>query len=368
MNALVGLLVSACLGVDSGSAATLHSANYQPPGSPGGGNSWAGEQQNIVRWPSAPTKIPTSSPTVTPVPNENPRYAASPTSGTTTTSAWPASGTPIPTPVPTTASSTASSPPNPFNTASPSNNGYSLNTTGATPPPAGSTFPGSALGTLPNSTSTPVSTLPSNSTSAAWPTTTAPPSLGTGARVAQPTNIYAQPRENPISARFPAEPNLPTPNLGTVSNLGTAQNYNNYPQPTNPYNTQPNPWGNSQQVAQVGYAPPTANPAGPQFPQNNNVGQPGYNQNPQQQGQPAMNPNGATPGLVNNSAATIQKEPASASDKVQTKPAETPYLGLTLSLILLCTSLACNLYFGWSKYQMQERYRLLLVDRGGYAA
>jgi hypothetical protein len=161
------------------------------------------------------------------------------------------------------------------------------------------------------------------------------------------------PRESAVSARMPAEPNLPTPNLGTMPG------YNNYNPSTMPTYQQPG-YGQTQ-VAQVGYPPPpSTNPTGPNFPANYaNNGQPGYPMNAQPTTNAGMN-------VVGNPNPT--KEPASASDKSQAKPAEAQWLPLTLTLILLGTSVACNLYFGWSKYQMQERYRLLLVDRGGYAS
>ena len=365
MNSMIGLLVPALLGVDLGSVATERTANYQPPGSPGGTNSWATPASpTTARWPTAPTNIPTSSPTMT----ENPRYSST-----------------IPTPVPTTASSSSNLPPSPFPQ---SNNGYAVQpnpTTVPTPTMAGNGgFPGSSLGTLPSSTvpssTVPSSTMPSstmpsstmpsssmpgssNSTTAAWPTTTAPPSLGTGPRVSQPQNWPTAPRESTISARMPAEPNLPTPNLGTIPN------YNHYQQPpANNQWQQPQTGWSQQQVAQAGYPPPPST-AGPQFPTNNpNVPPTGYVQNPQQQPQqPQQNP-GVNPNLATNPGATIAKEPTSASDKSPTAAKQTDALWVVLTWIFLCTSLACNLYFGWSKYQMQERYRLLLVDRGAYSS
>jgi hypothetical protein len=128
-------------------------------------------------------------------------------------------------------------------------------------------------------------------------------------------------------------------------------------------------------VAQAGYAPgtqPTNNanyPAGGQYatgtttvPQQGQPGQPGQPLQPGQPGtQPPINYVAGSPGAP--------KEPASPSDKSHTAatPAQSEgqWLPLTLVLVGFLTSLACNLYFGWSTYQLRERYRLLLADRGG---
>jgi hypothetical protein len=237
----------------------------------------------------------------------------------------------------------------------------------ASPPPASgsSLFPGSAVGTIGSSTS-----------SGAWPTSTAPPSLSTGPRYTQPQPWQATPREVAISARTPADPLTSQPS-------STGQTGYTYPtQPTGSYQpptyAQPTgAWNQPAHVAQAGYPPgtqPTNNtpyPAGGQYATGTTTaaqqGQPIQPGQPLQPGQPGtqapINYVASSPGGV--------KEPASPSDKAHTTAATTAqqsegqWLPLTLVLVGFLTSLACNLYFGWSTYQLRERYRLLLADRGG---
>jgi hypothetical protein len=166
---------------------------------------------------------------------------------------------------------------------------------------------------------------------------------------------------------MPAEPNLPTPALPT-SPTGAAAGYTYPTAPTPTYNAPPaTAWNANQPVMNPNY--PTSPPmtGGPSFPTGTVPnGQPNYGPN---NGQPNYNPSGQPQPGAGVNFVNGQREPASASDKTQVaKQPDSQWLGLTLTMILLCTSVACNLYFGWSKYQMQERYRLLLVDRGAYSS
>lgn len=241
------------------------------------------------------------------------------TSSGATTSAWPSSSS-----SPSRYGDSVALPPPPTSTS-----GFPINPTA--PPPAttttsGTAFPGSALGTLPPSTSVPT---PTNSS--AWPTSTAPPSLSSGPRVTQPSPWQAQPREVAITARMPAETTSPPATTATIA----PSNY--YPQqPQQPGYYAPPP---GQQYAQAGY-PPAALPQPPQT-------------------QPYPPAAGGT---------VAGREPASPHPTTPAAaPSESNGLMWALAVIGLLTSLACNFYFGWSTYQIRERYRLLLVDRGAYS-
>lgn len=279
-------------------------SGYQPPGSPGGDTTWA-SQATSARWPSSPTNVPTTSPG-------------------TTTSAWPSSAA-------TRYGDNASQPVSPTSTS-----GFPINPTAAPPTTTNSgtntAFPGSALGTLP-----PSSTVPTPTNSSAWPTTTAPPSFSSGPRIVQPSPWQAQPREVSITARMPAE------TTSTANAAATPPPNYGYPPPQQPphYYAPPQP----QQYAQAGY-PPQAMP------------QPGVQPQPAQP-QPYPPPAGT---------AVAPREPASPSPAAPAAAtSESNGLTWALALIGLLTSLACNFYFGWSNFQIRERYRLLLVDRNAYS-
>src|SRR5262249_7755079 len=136
MNAMIGLIAPLLIGVDLKSAegAVERTANYQPPGSPGGANNWAGESQPLkTRSGTQPSSNGTTNPTAA----ENPRYAGAPLN-------------PIPTPVPSNGTSY-----NGTSSMQPPPGGFPFNPT-ATPTSATSSSsfpPGSTLGTIPSNTS-----------------------------------------------------------------------------------------------------------------------------------------------------------------------------------------------------------------------
>jgi len=184
---------------------------------------------------------------------------------------------------------------------------------------------------------------------------------------------------------MPTDPTLAQPNLGAAPNY-------NYQQPAQqqPFSPQPgafpSQFGQGQtQYAQVQYQP-TANPAPTGFanptqfqqptglPQQQNMPQQQGQQQPPLQQQPLQQPQQVPPGMMvtqNGQLVPIPTsnqrppEPASASDKavVTTRADDSKWLPFTFVLILLLTSGACNLYFGWSTYQLRERYRMLMGDR-----
>lgn len=288
-------------GADADAQPIRRTSGYQPPGSPGGDTSWA-SQATSARWPSSPTAVPTTSPG-------------------TTTSAWPST-------TPARYGDNVALPPPPTSTS-----GFPINPTA--PPPAttttsGTGFPGSALGTLPPSTSVPT---PTNS--GAWPSTTAPPSLSSGPRVTQPSPWSAQPREVSITARMPAETTSAAPNTGALP--PTSSYVSNGPPPGYypPSNYQPQP---TTQYAQAGYPPPATSQPGQPYP-----------------------PTTAPPVAVREPASPHPTTPATSA------ASESNGLMWALAVIGLLTSLACNFYFGWSTYQIRERYRMLLVDRNAYS-
>jgi hypothetical protein len=308
-------------------------AGYQPPGPPGGDTSWASQNPTATRWPSSQSNVPS---TGVPATNTGP-----------TTSAWPSSSSAA-----ARYGDNVQLPPPPTSTS-----GFPINPN-ATPPatnaPTNTTFPGSTLGTLPPSTSIPTPT----SGSAAWPTSTAPPSLSSGPRMTQPSPWSAPPREVSITARMPAEttsttPTSPTtgplPGTPTVPTAPPNYAYNAPPAGYYPSNYYPQP--TAPQYAQAGYPPQGQQPPGMQPMQP----QPGQ-QYAQQPGTPVAGREPASPHPTMPAATTSANTAAESNG-----------LMWALAVIGLMTSLACNFYFGWSTYQIRERYRLLLVDRNAYS-
>jgi hypothetical protein len=164
---------------------------------------------------------------------------------------------------------------------------------------------------------------------------------------------------------MPSDPATTQPASNTTAGYpyGT-QPAGSYQPPT--YTQPTNAWGQPTHVAQAGYTP-TAQPntvgGNPQYAANGQViagTTTGTGPAPGQAGQPPL-------GYVTN---TPPREPASPSDRLNTTSttaaqSDGQWLPLTLVLIGFLTSLACNMYFGWYTYQLRERYRLLLADRGG---
>jgi hypothetical protein len=252
-----------------------------------------------------------------------------------------------------------------------STSGFPMNPNALPPPPSNN-------GTYPMSSGN-VAQNPST----AWPATTAPPSLSNGPRLSQPQPWSTPPREVTISARTPIEPNGPangnmTQN-GSNLNSGVVPTSGNYPTNNQPGYGNPSGYGPNGYPNNGGYG----QPSNPQLAQNN------YGGTGTQQNFPTPNgplPNGATPPNGQFYAANQpmnlppppgqQQQPQSAS---QTPPPVTQattnavaktdteqWLPLTLVLIGFLTSMAANFYFGWSTYQLRERCRMLLSDRGAF--
>jgi hypothetical protein len=225
-----------------------------------------------------------------------------------------------------------------------------------------------------------------SSPSGAWPTNTAPPSLSTGPRVVQPQPWSTPPREVAISAKPPLDPN----GYATVAANPNAPTNPNPAGPAlgNPFGQQgfnPQPPQYNPQYAQSGYAPPGVQQQQPIYAAaagQPNGGQPNMNPPPMGQPQPGQ-PMQPAPGMPQQFAGQPNAnvphdqyfnrvaEPRSASalptnGTLNVNQPDQQWLPLTLVLIGFLTSLASNFYFGWSTYQLRERYRLLLVDRGAY--
>lgn len=269
----------------------------------------------------------------------------------------------------------------PATAAPPGANSWAQNTvpaSSATVQPAMSTsgFPINPTATPPGSIPNPFATSPPSTASGAYPNNTAPPSLNNGPRISQPQPWQTPPREVTISARTPMEPNPPltttaNPNSPNGPNLNAPGAYptNNYPPAAQPgFNN--NGYANNPQYGQqppqyaVNNYPPNNGQPQPNYPQNNGTLPPPpqdpyfaqRNQVPPQQQQP--------------------REPISASHAVPVanqpttnaavKPDDDWGVRMALLLIGFLTSLAANFYFGWNTYQLRERCRMLLTDRGAF--
>lgn len=259
------------------------------------------------------------------------------------------------------------------------------------------TVPASSATTVPsvstsgfpiNPTAAPPNPFPPNSstaTSGAYPNSTAPPSLNNGPRISQPTPWQTPPREVTISARTPLEPNPPlsSTNQPTGPNLGmnppVMPNSNGYPTGAN----QPGFGTNGYPPNNQGY------PTGPQmipanmppqyatnnYPPNNAPPQQNY---PHQQGNgvPQQNDPYFAQRQAQQQQQLAQREPMSASavnpvggqatTNTAAKADDDFTVRVALLLIGFLTSLAANFYFGWNSYQLRERCRMLLSDRGAF--
>lgn len=275
----------------------------------------------------------------------------------------------------------------PQTAAPPGTQSWSQNTvpaSSATVQPAMST---SGFPINPTAPPNPFPTNSMNSTTAggAYPMNTAPPSLNNGPRIAQPQPWQTPPREVTISARTPLEPNPP---LTNASNGAAGPNLNPAVMPTSggyPTGAAPQPgygppaYPTNNQYYPTQGAPgmPTGAQPPPQYATNNYTptgGAPVQNYQPQQ-GNPAPNQN--DPYFAQrNQPQPQQREPASASTihtvgaqpTTNTAAKDDDDWGVRMALLLIgfLTSLACNFYFGWNHYQLRERCRMLLSDRGAF--
>lgn len=338
----------------------LPNQNTLPPDMPGGDllntlSSVASPTGGVTLPTAPPDPFKTTSPGTTtatngaPVPTPTPGYmtsgyqptaiSAPPTggssfspntnAGTAGNGAWPTGGSPLPPSVPS-----SSFPTNP--TASPPG------ATGGLGPPTVTSYGGAT-----------------------------PPSLSTGPRIAQPQPWPTTQRDPQYANRLPVDMTAanPTPSNGpAIGNPGYGNsNYAPNP-PTNNGGVYGQPGYQQPNYQQPGYSQPGTQQtmyatAGPQ---------PG-NMQPGGQMQPGTMPAGGTVNTVGNHDPYYNRpvEPRSASNAGMGAPitapqAEAQWVPLTLCLIGFLTSLASNFYFGWSTYQLRERYRLLLVDRGAY--
>jgi hypothetical protein len=247
-----------------------------------------------------------------------------------------------------------------------STSGFPINPTAAPP------------GTIPN----PFPTNSSSTASGAYPNSTAPPSLNNGPRITQPQPWQTPPREVTISARTPMEPNPPLTSTGASGSSGPNLNLppppgGNYPNNNYAGSGQPgfnnNPFNGNPQYQQQ---PPQY--AVNNYPPNNGAApQNGYPQQPQQGGMPQQqDPYFAQRNQVPQQQQQQQQRdpmaahvtPVAGQPTTNAVVKEDDDWGVRMALLLIgfMTSLAANFYFGWNTYQLRERCRMLLSDRGAF--